>query len=514
MNEDIMGKRIVEAQYHKENIPEYDRNPLIAALPKILEFEEADASMHFFPEYHDFERGLPAHKRFHLTNRLFRFFLPWDKHYSIERKISIMLRQGYLSRNPIEPSYAMRLNQLSKCVEKRDINFEGIDLTDFSAEGFAIIGFSGVGKSKAVQKVLSLYPQVITHKEFEGHPLHQLQVPYIKQDCPPNGSLKGLLADFFLSTDKLTGDKNYKKFASRTTLDLMITRAALIASDINLGMLVIDEIQHLSTSKGGGSEIMLNFFVNLVNSIGIPVLLIGTNKALPIFQGAFRQARRSSGMQGDLIWENMKNDFWWENLIKSLWKYQWTTEKAPYSDEWSKLFYEKSMGIVDIAVKLFVLSQIRAIVLGKETITPMIVNEVTKDGLSMIEPMLQALRSGDKKKLRVHDDLLPLDIEEYRDKQLSILDSQILLNKLKNQESSKLSENKETATKMHKEIIKSKKSPKGVNKSSKNNSSGKINNDFLEILELGKKRGESAYDSLKQTGIILDFNQYFLKKDC
>lgn len=38
-----------------------------------------------------------------------------------------------------------------------------------------------------------------------------------------------------------------------------------------LGLLAIDEIQHLSRSKSGGSQEMLNFFVTMVNTIGVPL---------------------------------------------------------------------------------------------------------------------------------------------------------------------------------------------------------------------------------------------------
>ena len=39
---------------------------------------------------------------------------------------------------------------------------------------------------------------------------------------------------------------------------------------------------------------MLNFFVTLVNTIGLPVVMIGTTKAMSILQGEFRQARRGA----------------------------------------------------------------------------------------------------------------------------------------------------------------------------------------------------------------------------
>ena len=106
---------------------------------------------------------------------------------------------------------------------------------------------------------------------------------------------------FFKAIDDCVGTSyldQYKK--SRITIDSMLTMMQRIAQEYSLGLLVVDEVQHLSLAKGG-SDAMLNFFVTLVNMIGLPVILIGTSKALPILQGEFRQARRSSG-HGDLIW--------------------------------------------------------------------------------------------------------------------------------------------------------------------------------------------------------------------
>ena len=49
---------------------------------------------------------------------------------------------------------------------------------------------------------------------------------------------------------------------------------------------------------------MLNFFVTLVNTAGVPVVLISNPKAMSILQSEFRQARRGSG-QGDMIWDRL-----------------------------------------------------------------------------------------------------------------------------------------------------------------------------------------------------------------
>lgn len=52
---------------------------------------------------------------------------------------------------------------------------------------------------------------------------------------------------------------------------------------------------------------MLNFFVTLSNTVGIPTVLIGTSKAQQLFKGNFRQARRAAS-DGSIIWDRMAKD--------------------------------------------------------------------------------------------------------------------------------------------------------------------------------------------------------------
>ncbi|WP_217582127.1 ATP-binding protein, partial [Lysinibacillus sp. GbtcB16] len=102
----------------------------------------------------------------------------------------------------------------------------------------------------------------------------------------------------------------------------MLQHMTHLASLHAIGILIIDEIQHLNLSKSGGSDKMLNFFVTLVNTIGIPVVMVGTNKAISILQSEFRQARRGSG-QGDMVWGQMPKDDTWDLFVEGMWDYQW-----------------------------------------------------------------------------------------------------------------------------------------------------------------------------------------------
>lgn len=244
-------------------------------------------------------------------------------------------------------------------------------------------------------------------------PLCLSQLVWLKIDCPYDGSLKGLCLNFFDAVDRVLSTDYLSKFIKNThTIDALLTRMAQIASLHCLGVLVIDEIQHLSLAKSGGSEKMLNFFVTLVNTIGVPVLLIGTTKAMPILQGEFRQARRGSG-QGDLLWDRMSNDVSWEIMLRAMWKNQWTKEHFPLTEELKATIYDESQGIIDIAIKLYAMAQIKAIATGSETFSALTIREVAAEKLRLVKPMLDALRSGDIKRLSQYEDIRPISIEDY-----------------------------------------------------------------------------------------------------
>lgn len=264
-----------------------------------------------------------------------------------------------------------------------------------------------------MEKVLSLYPQTILHTRYNNAPMFLTQLVWAKLDCPFDGSLKGLCMSFFDYVDNVLGTDYAKKFSVyRMTVDQALPRMAQIARAHCLGVLVIDEIQHLNQAKSGGQAKMLNFFVTLVNMVGVPVVLIGTTKAKPILQSEFRQARRSSG-QGALIWERMQNDISWEVMLRAMWKNQWTQRRTELTDELKNVLYDESQGIIDIAVKLYAMAQIKAIADRTEIITVKDIKEVAAEKLRFVKPMLDALRSGDAKKLAQYEDIAPISVEDY-----------------------------------------------------------------------------------------------------
>lgn len=420
----LCGKGMVDAIYSEQIVQDYESNPLIEALPPIFTEDEVIEQLSVFPSFDEKERALNSNYRFHCVQRLFQYFQPFETHLDLEQRISRAIRQGYLHRNPMQREEVMRVHESYQAIKAGKFLKSYQTEAKRTAAGFTIIGLSGIGKSTAIERVLSFYPQLIKHREYKGQPFIFTQISWLKLECPFDGSLKGLCMSFFSELDRMLGSNYLNKFgAQRNTTDLMLQRMAHLANLHGVGLLIIDEIQHLSLSKSGGSDKMLNFFVTLVNTIGIPVLMVGTNKAISILQSEFRQARRGSG-QGDMVWSQMPKDASWELFVEGMWEYQWTANYTPLTEELSDLIYEESQGILDIAIKLFMLSQVSAISTGTEKISKKIIQQVSKDSLRLVKPMLDALKSGIPSEIAKYEDIRPIDIDEEMEKYKASVDLQ------------------------------------------------------------------------------------------
>lgn len=399
----------VEADYKEQLVEEYEGNPFIEALPPIFNKADVINKIAFYPKFDVKEREYEAHIRLHLIQRLFTYFQPLPIHLQLESRISRILRMGYAMRNPITPKYVRDLNNGYKDILNEQITLGNGENYVTTSSGFSLIGVSGMGKSTILSKLLSTMPQVILHSNYRGKPFCMTQLTYLKLDCSFDGSLRGLCMEYFSCVDRILSTNYFEKYSmARLSANAMLPIINQISRNVGLGLLVVDEIQNLSLAKSGGSEKMLNYFVSLVN-LSIPVVLVGTPKALPILQGEFRQARRG---QGDFVWDRLKKDKQWELLIEGLWDYQWVRNPQPLTKEISDVLFDECQGIIDICVKLFFMAQVRAISSRQETITPKLIRKVADENLKLVRPMLQSLKNGGKG-LSLYNDIMVLDISNF-----------------------------------------------------------------------------------------------------
>ena len=407
MNEEPQRGLIPLARYQDQQLPEYQENPLISALPPVLEMQEVIRRLQQLPSFDPQEALLNGQLRAHAIARLLHsFFQPLSHHLELESKISLMIRQGYIGRNPASGAWYGHLQNGYRRVEEEDLDAGVYQSVSSTASSLSLFGCSGCGKTRTLERILGMYPQALHHSDY-----NITQLVYLKIDCPIDGDLDELCLSFFNEVDKILGthysrSHGRKKLGTKRLLASMCQVANLHA----LGVLIIDEVQNLNEARSGGAAKMNNFFVSLVNTIGIPIIQVGTHRASKFFQRTFRAARRVSGL-GSIRWDRLPRDEHWKSLLKRLWKYQWLRDAVPLDDELESTMYDLTQGVMDIVIKLFALAQIRAIVTGIECIKPLLLRKVFEDEFKPVHPMLVALQSGRPELIAEYDDLLMPEIE-------------------------------------------------------------------------------------------------------
>jgi hypothetical protein len=405
----LMGD-VIDAVYNEQTVSIYRDNPLIEPLPPTLSEEEQGMALIYSPDYDEEERNLPPHDRIHLTLSLFDIFKPWHIHTDIFSKFERLIRGGLRHRNPLSPKHFRDVNSKVEALRRGEPFKEKSRRSKLA--GFTFLGTPGMGKTSTVEESLLWFPQVICHTHYKGKDFIFKQIVWLKLDCPYDGSIKGLVLSFFKAIDSLLGTDYYSRYCKdkRAARD-MVPDMARIAAIHCIGVLVVDEIQFLSKLKSGGHEEMLDFFVELRNRMQIPVVLVGTPRAKSILSRKMHQTRRGAGL-GDVVWEPMDLDESWDLFVESIWKYQYTTRVSPLTRKLKNVLHEESFGIIDFAVKIYMLAQIRAIVSGVEKITVGMIRSAAKDDLNLPGPMLKALKAKDWEALEDYEDIF-IDKEAF-----------------------------------------------------------------------------------------------------
>jgi hypothetical protein len=328
--------------------------------------------------------------------------------------------------------------------------------------------------------------------------------------------------------DLLLGTNYYENHGirGRPSIEKMRVAMARVASNHSLGVLIIDEIQNLRLARSDGAHKMLSFLVQLDNTIGVPIVFVGTPNARDVLTGEFRRARRAAG-QGDLPWERMKQEkdpekernSEWRVFLESLWKYQYVREKSDLTDELSEVMYDESQGIADIAIKLYFLAQIRAIDRKTERVTVDMIRKAARERLQSVQEPLHALRTGIKTLLRKYEDIQPIDLEGVvwevlRNAGISpspgAAEAPSPASKPTTNEV-KCADEEQDVTTSGKENQNSQQHPKEDDKQKSKDHTAKVEEGLLEVAAKGKERGMTAYEALKKGGFIRDVSEYLVE---
>ena len=407
--------RAVEATYHEQVNPLYQGNPLTEALEDMPENLTAlRKALRFDLPFNEEHRSGSMLQRCSLVHNVRRSFVPLTGHFDVCHKIHHAIRQAYVDQNPLLPRYWYDADARVSAMGTSEVSPYGFE---HDPKGFYIFGLSGSGKTTTVRRILyATVPQVIRHTEYAGQKFPFTQIPWVIVKAPQSGSLLGFGDAFLQAMDALTGAQYRREYIGpdyvpARGVDHMVTTIGRVARLHALGVLVIDDIQHLVGVGGRKDADFINFVENLVDTIGIPVIQIGTYKSLKLVHNSLRLARRGSG-QGDVHWQRLNRHTDFELFLETIWHRQYVKHPGELTSDIVDTFYELTQGIIDFTMKLFVFAQERAIKDGDEKITPAVLERTAEKSFKSARSILMAIRDEDFETLADLDEGIP---EEWFD---------------------------------------------------------------------------------------------------
>lgn len=172
---------------------------IIDALPPMLTSKDLTEALSILPEYDRRICEKSEAERLIALSDLYRVYLPSPMSAEVYSKLYLALLR----------SLQKKITKEAIC--QKNENFKTVRRQEYSsilggADSFTIIGTSGIGKSAAISRAISLITEsgIIEVKK----PFAKI-IPCIVLQCPFDSSVKGLLLEILRKVDEQLGSKYY-----------------------------------------------------------------------------------------------------------------------------------------------------------------------------------------------------------------------------------------------------------------------------------------------------------------
>ncbi len=350
-----------------------DLSDVIRILPPMKSGSELLSALEVLPEYDAAICDADAPVRLVALSDLYRVYVPNQMSLEIYSKLYLALMRSLQKKGT------------KLAVQQQNQNFKAIMQQEYSgimggSDSFTIIGASGIGKSSAISRAITL---ITENRIIEVDNPYTKIITCICVQCPFDSSVKGLLLEVLRKVDEAI-DSNYYQNAlrARATTDMLIGSVSQVALN-HIGLLVVDEIQNVCNSKHGKS--LVGMLTQLINNSGISICMVGTPESAVFFEQAMQLARRSLGLRYDV----MEYGDSFKTFCEVLYSYQYVKQRTEITDSVMAWLYEHTSGNISVVVSLIHDAQEIAILNGREVLNMESLNEAYQQRLSMLHGFIQ-----------------------------------------------------------------------------------------------------------------------------
>lgn len=353
-------------------------------IPPMLFGEELDRALEILPEYDESITEKSAAERLVALSDLYNIYIPTQ----LSRETYSKLYLAFLR--------SMQKKQTKLATQQYYENHKAIKGQTYNSiiggsDSFTIIGQSGVGKSSAVSRVMELLSE---KPVIEINQPYQKIIPAMVVQTPHDSSIKGLLLEILRVVDEQLETKYYTNaLRARATTDMLIGSVSQVALS-HIGLLVVDEIQHVVHNKHGIG--LVSCLVQLINNSGISIAMVGTPECKEFFSQAMQLARRAIG----LSYTSMKYGDEFREFCEILFRYQYVKYRTELTDSIVHWLYEHSQGNLSIVVTLLHDAQEKAILMGKEILDIEMLSEVYQERMGLLHGYIAPKRRSQTSKVK------------------------------------------------------------------------------------------------------------------
>ena len=340
----------------------------------MLTGDELVKTMRVIPEYDVSIITKDKSCRLVALSELYNVYLPSVMSEEIYSKIYLSILRSFRKKQGIIA--AEQYNQNYRRI--KGMTYQGIV---GGSDSFTIIGSSGIGKSSAISRALDIILSD-SFVEFENAKV----CPAVVIQCPFDSSVKGLALEILRKIDDVLETKYYTNaLRSHATTDVLIGIISQVALN-HIGLLIIDEIQNVATSKNG--KIFIHSVTQLINNSGISICMVGTPECKVFFEQKLQLARRTMG----LCYHPLELNDYFIDLCKTIFEYQYTQQKTVLTESLTEWLYEHSGGLVSVVISLLHDAQEIAILNGTEMLDIGSLNEAFQKRTAMLHGYLDRSR--------------------------------------------------------------------------------------------------------------------------
>ena len=351
---DLLDGEPVDAIYRQLVSEELSLNPLIAALPPAREdnLEIVRDYTKFILGYnYDIEKNLSINEKIMRVNELktqFRVCLTFQ--LALENAFHSSLVNSYALRS-IKYNPDVDVPIVTNSTQSNSHFKIWGDEADSANSSFALLGYSGCGKTTSLHQLLSRYPQVIKHKPSKGEEF--VQVVYLVVNCSTNSNFNELYSSIGRALDKaLCNLTPVYEILINKQKNLANKKAKIVEliETFSIGMILLDEIQLIDfkSTKENSYESLLTF----VNKTKVSISVIGTEDAYEKMFSNLRNTRRIGQVIDASSYTSSKSAF--KSIVHLLSQYQWFDSRVEFTDDIVDALYKCTHGIIDQLINLYV----------------------------------------------------------------------------------------------------------------------------------------------------------------